>query len=189
MGIFEYIAVLTSIIIGLGMANLLRGLARLIQHPGKVQVYWVHLCWVGFFFFNLVFWWWWEFKLGGLEVWTFHAYFFVIFYAFILFMASAILFPDSMEGYASFKEYFYSRRTWFFSVFVITYLADLWDTLLKGQAYFMSLGNEYLVATGLQVVLGVVAMITRNERFHQVFAVVMLIYQISWALRMYETVA
>ena len=40
MDIFEYVAVLTSIIIGLGIAHLLRGVARLIQHPDTEPVYW-----------------------------------------------------------------------------------------------------------------------------------------------------
>ena len=37
MGMFEYIAVLTSIIVGLGITHLLKGVARLVQHPGRVQ--------------------------------------------------------------------------------------------------------------------------------------------------------
>ena len=48
MDIFEYVAVLVSIIIGLGMAHLLRGLVRIIQHPGRHPAYWVHLGWVGY---------------------------------------------------------------------------------------------------------------------------------------------
>ena len=60
MDLFEYISVLTSIIIGLGMAHLLRGLASLVQHPGRNRVYWVHLVWVGYMFFNMIFFWWWE---------------------------------------------------------------------------------------------------------------------------------
>ncbi len=35
MELFEYIAVLTSIIIGLALTQLLRGLAGLAQHPGR----------------------------------------------------------------------------------------------------------------------------------------------------------
>ena len=46
MDIFEYISVLTSIIIGLGIAHLLRGVASLVQHPGRHRIYWVHLVWV-----------------------------------------------------------------------------------------------------------------------------------------------
>jgi hypothetical protein len=34
MEIFEYVAVLTSIVIGLGITHLLQGVARIIQHPG-----------------------------------------------------------------------------------------------------------------------------------------------------------
>jgi predicted phage tail protein len=43
MGIFEYVAVLTSIIIGLGIAHLLQGVARMIQRQDTEPVYWVHL--------------------------------------------------------------------------------------------------------------------------------------------------
>ena len=38
---FEYVAVLTSIVIGLGITHLLQGVARVIQHPGRERLYWV----------------------------------------------------------------------------------------------------------------------------------------------------
>ena len=79
MDIFEYVAVLTSIIIGLGITHLLRGVAGLIQHPDQHRIYWVHLVWVGYLFFTLIFWWWWEFRLGTIETWTFYLYLFVVF--------------------------------------------------------------------------------------------------------------
>ena len=130
MDIFEYTAVLTSIIIGLGIAHLLRGVAGLIQHPEQARVYWVHLFWVGYLFFTLVFWWWWEFRLGELQAWTFQIYLFVVLYALTLFLASALLFPLSMEGYAGFRDYFYSRRRWFFGLLALTYVVDVGDTLI-----------------------------------------------------------
>jgi len=84
--LFEYVAVLTSIIIGLGMAQLLMGVTRLIQHPEQAKPYWVHLCWVFYMFLFSVFWWWWEFELGAIKEWTFGVYLFVIFYAFLVFL-------------------------------------------------------------------------------------------------------
>ena len=189
MSIFEYVAVLTSIIIGLGMAHLLRGVAGLIQHPDKAKIYWVHLCWVGYLFFTLVFWWWWEFRLNTIETWTFQLYLFVVFYAFTLFLASALLFPASLESYEGYKGYFYSRRAWLFGLVGLTYVVDLIDSLMKGQTYFMSLGMEYLIVSLVQLSLCVVAMLTSNERYHAAFAVAMLAYQLSWAFRMFETIA
>lgn len=186
MGMFEYIAVLTSIIIGLGMAQLLRGVAGLIQQTDKTSVYWVHLCWVGYMFFTLVFWWWWEFRLGTIEIWTFDIYFFVVFYAFVMFLICALLFPVHLEGHKDYKSYFYSMRVWLFGLLGLSYALDWIDSLLKSHEYFMSLGPEYFITSVVQFSLCVVAMWTSNERYHAIFAISMLAYQISWAVRMYE---
>ena len=187
MDMFEYIAVLTSIIIGLGMAQLLRGVSGLIQQPDKSSVYWVHLCWVGYMFFTLVFWWWWEFRLGAIEIWTFNVYFFVVFYAFVMFLMCALLFPINLKGYKDYKDYFYSMRVWLFGLLGLTYALDWIDSLIKGHEYFMSLGPEYLITSLAQLLCSVVAMMTRNERYHAVFAICMFAYQISWAVRMFDT--
>jgi hypothetical protein len=187
MDMFEYIAVLTSIIIGLGMAQLLRGVAGLIQLPDKSPVYWVHLCWVGYMFFTLVFWWWWEFRLGGIEAWTFKIYFFVVFYAFVMFLVCALLFPVNLEYYKDYRRYFYSMRRWLFGLLALTYAMDWIDSLLKGLDYFLNLGPEYLITSVAQLSFCLVAMWTRNERYHAIFAVGMFAYQISWALRIYDT--
>jgi len=188
MEMFEYVAVLTSIIIGLGIAHLLHGMARLIQHPDQDRAYWVHLTWAFYMFLTTVFWWWWEFRLEGVEVWTFQLYLFVLLYAVLLFLLCALLFPASLEGYDGFKGYFYSRRAWFFGIGACIEVVDLGDTLLKGTEYFASLGPEYVASVAIQIPMFVVAMRTKNERFHAVFAVVMVLYQLSFALRMFQTV-
>ena len=187
MDMFEYIAVLTSIIIGLGMAQLLRGVASVIQRRDETSVYWIHLCWVGYMFFTLVFWWWWEFGLGTIEVWTFYIYFFVVIYAFVLFLVCALLFPVNLERDIVYKDHFYSMRVWLFGLLGLTYGLDLIDSLVKGWEHFLGLGPEYLITSALQFSFCMVAMGTRNQLFHGVFAVGMLSYQISWALRIYDT--
>ena len=152
-------------------------------------MYLVHLVWVGYVFFTLVFWWWWEFRLGNLQTWTLQIYLFVVFYAFVLFLVSALLFPVSMEGYSDYRDYFYSRRRWFFGLIALTYVIDVADTSIKGQTHLAELGGEYLLTSLVQFTLCLVAMWTRNERFHSVFALVMFAYQVSWAFRAFETVA
>jgi hypothetical protein len=188
MDIFEYIAVLTSIIIGLGIAHLLHGVARTIQRPDRDPVYWVHLVWVGYVFLTLVFWWWWEFHLGKVGVWTFQIYLFVVLYAVSLFLSASVLYPDTLEGYKGYDDYFYSRRTWFFGLLAISYLTDIPDSLVKGADYWQDLGFEYHVISILRPALCSVAMWTRNRIFHGSFAIGMLVHQISWALRQYGTV-
>jgi hypothetical protein len=188
MEMFEYIAVLTSIIIGLGIAQLLQGFTRLIQHPEQGKIYWVHLCWVTYMFLTTVLWWWWEFRLGEIEEWTFALYMFVLFYAVLIYLLCAFLFPTNFSDYDGPKGYFYSKRSWFFGILMLVNFVDICDTLLKGLEYFASLGSEYLIATILKIVLAGVAMFSKNERYHEVIAVAFLLYQLSWALRSLYTV-
>ena len=188
MEMFEYVAVLTSIIIGLGMAQLLMGITRLIQHPEQARPYWVHLCWVLYMFLLSVFWWWWEFRLGAIELWTFGIYLFVVLYAFLMFLLCALLFPSNFSGYDGFKGYFYAKRSWFFGVFILAQLVDVGDSLIKGMDYFYSLGIQYMVAQPVIVAFSVAAIVTRNERFHASFVLALLAYMFVAGFSLYDIV-
>ena len=188
MSMFEYVAILTSIIVGLSIAHLLQGVARLIQHPGRVKIYWVHLLWVYYMFFAVIFWWWWEFGYSDVETWTFQLYVFVIFYAVLNYMLCTLLFPSELGDYSGFEEYFLSRRRWFFGLTAAVYLVDLADTWIKGAEYFASLGMEYPLSTSIQITACIFAMFTMNKRFHAGFAVLLVLYQMAWAIRNFETI-
>lgn len=188
MEMFEYVSVLTSIIIGLGIAQLLQGITRLIQHPEQGRIYWIHFLWVIYMFLLAVLWWWWEFRLGGIETWTFPLYMFVIIYAVLVYLLCALLFPIDFSGYDGFKGYFYSKRAWFFGLLIITNVIDLCDTLLKGWEYFASLGLEYPIATVSKMILAGIAMFSKNTKFHGFVAVTLLLYQLVWAFRLLFTV-
>ena len=189
MEMFEYVAVLTSIIIGLGIAQLLQGFTRQIQDPEQGEVYWVHLCWVIYMFLTTVLWWWWEFRLGGVDEWTFSLYMFVLIYAVLIYLSCAFLFPTRFSDYGGTKTYFYSKRAWFFGILVVVNFVDLADTLLKGVDHFKSLGVEYPVATTIKIILALVAVFSQNRKYHAVIAIAFLLYQFSWALRSLYTVA
>jgi hypothetical protein len=166
----------------------LSGLARIVQHPGQYKLYPVHLAWVASVLLMLVHFWWWEFGLYAIETWTFGKYLFIIFYAITLFLLCALLFPDSMLDYTSYEDFFYSRRGWFFGLLAATYLLDVIDTLLKGPEHFARFGNEYLFRTPVFVVLCIVAILVRDRRFHIAFVAAALVYQISFILRLFDTI-
>lgn len=187
--IFPHIRIVMGMVIGLGVTRLLSGVARIVQHPKQYQLYPVHLAWVASVLLMLVHFWWWEFGLYQIENWTFGKYLFLIVYAISLFLLCALLFPDSMQDYRSYEDYFYSRRAWFFGLLAATYLLDVVDTLLKGEAHFARFGNEYLFRTPVFVALCIAAILVRNRYFHMVFIVLTLIYQVSFILRLFDTIA
>ena len=185
--IFLHIRVVLGIILGLSVARLLNGLSRFVQHPGRDRVYLVHLGWVLSMLLTLVHFWWWEFWFFSVPVWTFLMYFFLISYAILLFLLCALLFPDDIAEYAGYEAFFISRRRWFFGILAVTFVFDLIDTLMKGEAHFALYGIEYFIRVPAYVILCVVAMITTNRRFHAIFVAASLVYQVSWILRLFET--
>ncbi|WOS61217.1 hypothetical protein [Sinorhizobium fredii] len=184
--IFSHIRVVMGMIISLSLARLLSGVALFIQHPGKTKVYWIHLGWVLFLFVFLVDFWWWEYHLHALPVIDVTVYLFVILYACVFFFLSVLLFPTSLEDYSGYEHYFMSRRAWFFGFLALAFLVDLIDTAVKGKAYFESFGIEYPLRNAAYIALCIVAALTPNRRFHAVFLVGGLLYQLAWMYRAFD---
>ncbi len=187
--VFPHIRIVIGMVVGLGVTRLLTGLARMIQHPDRDAIYGVHLAWVASLLLYLVHFWWWEFGLFGIEDWTFGTYLFVIGYAVTLFLLCALLFPDSMADYSGYEDFFLARRGWFFGLLAATYGMDVIDTLIKGEEHFARFGIEYLIRTPLLIALCLIAIWTRDRRFHIAFVAFTLIYQISWIARLFDRIA
>ncbi len=182
---YLHIRTLIALVIGLSITHNLGGLAAIVQHPGRRKLYAVHLAWVASLLLGAINFWWWEFRLHELS-WTFGRYLFVISYASLFYVMAVLLFPKDLDDYDSYRDYFLSRRKWLFGILALTYVADIGDTLLKGQAYLASFGWEYPVRIAAYLALCGVAAFTRNGKFHAAFAVANLAYQISYILRLYD---
>jgi hypothetical protein len=185
--IFLHIRVVMGIMLGMSMTRLLTGAARFVQHPGKQKIYWVHLGWVVSMLLTLIHFWWWEFRLYDIQNWNFQIYFFLIVYTIVLFLLCTLLFPDNIAEYSGYEDFFISRRKWFFGLLALTYVFDLIDTLLKGRAHYEAFGSEYLVRVPVFVALCVVAIVTPNRWFQAALVAGSLIYQVSWIVRLFDT--
>jgi hypothetical protein len=175
-------------ILGLGVGHLLRGVSRIVQHPRKYKIYWVHLVWTLFLFLYLIHFWWWEFYLQKVSQWTFPLYFFIALYATLLFLLCSLFFPDEMGEYDGYRGYYYSRRQWIFTLMTILFIADIIDTFIKGAEYRSRLGVFYEVRTGTYILLSVLAIKIRNPRFHAAFAVFALAVEAVNILKLYLTI-
>ena len=108
-----HVRVLIALILGLSVTRLVSGIAALVQHPGRYSIWPVHLCWVAWALLNVVTFWWWEFRLSFVQHWTFPLYAFVCVYASMYYFLSALLFPQDLDEYKGYQDYFLSRRRWF----------------------------------------------------------------------------
>ena len=125
--------VLVSIIIGLGIAEILTGIARQIRCRGSVHGYWVHSVLVVAIFFALLQQWW---EIWGLRVvleWTFNGLVMMLSGPVCLFLIAHLLFPEPMQG-ANFREYYHGamRPIWWLATFAVV-LATLFRPLIFGS--------------------------------------------------------
>src|ERR1700761_2421516 len=129
---FSHVRAILGFVISLGIARLLSGLARFVQHPARLTPDALHLGWSASILILLVHFWWWEFWLGVIPVWTFGLYAFLLFFVLQLYLLTTLLYPDDIAEYAGYGDYFMQRRAWFFGLYASVQLFDMVDTLIKG---------------------------------------------------------
>lgn len=117
---FEFLMVLMSIIIGLGLSELLTNVARQIRARKNSKVFWVHSGTVVLLLVAFLQIWWETWDLRVIEVWTFPSLMMMLAAPAGLFMISHIVFPDVIEG-ADFEDYYFrnSRVLWSIAAFVV----------------------------------------------------------------------
>ena len=186
--VFTHVRVIIGIILGLSVSRLLTGIARIIQHPQRRNIYPVHLGWVLFTLLTVVHFWWFEFYLHQLVLWKFEAYLFVIFFASMHFLACAMLFPDSMEGYTGYEDYFMSRRGWFFGIVISIFILDFIDTAMKGMNHLRSLGPEYPLRNLVLIGLLGAGIYLSNQRAQLALLLAALIIQTAFILVQFDTI-
>ncbi|MBB3147725.1 hypothetical protein FHS21_004157 [Phyllobacterium trifolii] len=186
--VFTHVRVIIGIVLGLSVSRLLTGIARIIQHPQRKNIYVVHLGWVLFAFLTVVHFWWFEFYLHALVLWKFEAYLFVIFFASLHFLACSMLFPDSMEGYSGYEDYFMSRRAWFFGILVSIFICDFLDTAMKGMAHFRTLGAEYPFRNLFLIALFGLGIYVRRQKIQLVVLALALVTQVAFILVQFDTI-
>src|SRR2546430_1864363 len=172
MAAFEYLSVLISIILALGMTRVLGGVGEMLQARSHRRIYWVHAIWIINLFLYLVIAWWIFYRWRNQQPWTFFLFVFVLISPTVLYLASLLLFPreSDVDRAIDYKTHYYANHRAFFVLFGLFTPVDIVDSLLKGIPHFLGLGPQYIVSSSLYFAGFLTAAITRNERYHQIFA-------------------
>ena len=136
MSLFEFLMVLLSIIIGLGLAEILQGIARQIRNRDSVSGYWVHAVAVCLVFVALLQQWWEIWGLQNYSGWSFLGLLMMLTGPIGLFLISYLLFPQPVKG-ANYREHYYGpmRPVWWIAVLTVT-LATLFRPIVFGEELF-----------------------------------------------------
>lgn len=187
---FDYFAILISIIFGLALTHLLRGLGRVIQLRREIHIYWVHIIWaINCAIFISGSWWgmyWWR----GLETWSYEWFLFIYGFAVAIFMGAYMLFPAEFGPGINFESYFYANRRWFFGIQTTVFLMDIPETLQKGSWHLRAVPEQYPYVITCFLLVCVIGFITSNRRAHSVLCITWLLTALVYTfLSSFERIA
>jgi hypothetical protein len=161
---FNYLAVLISIVLGLGITQLLSGVGRLLQGRRRVRLYWPTLAWVGLLLVIQVQTWWAMFGLRTLRSWTFFGFSLVLLQPIVLYLLAALALPDASSETVDLREHYYDHSRWFFGLTVLLLAVSLTrDRVITGSLP----GPLNLAMHGLLFLGWGIAALTQRETYHR----------------------
>jgi type III secretory pathway component EscS len=123
---FEFIMVLVSIIMGLGITTLLRGVVRALRPDTTTAPGLVHAIWVAWVFVMHVGVWSGRWALANRPLWTLWDLLGFLLVPILLFALAELTFP--LEGvHTNLTDYYYKIRSRFFPVAVALMVAMIWS--------------------------------------------------------------
>jgi hypothetical protein len=152
---FEYLSVLISIILALGMTRVLAGVGEMLQARSRRHIYWVHAIWIFNLFLWLVVAWWIFYRWRDQQPWTFFLFVFVLISPTILYLASLLLFPreGDVDLAIDYKTHYYANHRAFFILFALFTPVDIVDSVLKGIPHVLQLGPQYRMHSTARMVI------------------------------------
>jgi phage-related holin len=182
MGVFEYIGVLVSVIMGLGITHLTTGTSKLIQHRSEVRLYLPHMLWTLNILIFILLIWWGMFSWSGHQTWFAYEYLFITLYAIVMFFLASLLYPWDMAKDVDVREHFFGNRTWFFSVLLVAWGIDVLATLVKADVGLRSIPTGYFGFIGVQMLIAIIGILSRNRIVHTVLPAIFLVIVLSLVL-------
>ncbi|GHN03185.1 hypothetical protein WSM22_46740 [Cytophagales bacterium WSM2-2] len=169
---FEYVTVFISIILGLGVTQILTGIADLVHQKERVKVYWPHTVWVLLALILHVQEWWVIFELRTFERWRLPTFLFIMLYPTVLFILARLLFPFGYsEGAIDLKEFYYKNYRKIFLFVSILAMLSILDNLIMRQYVIEDLVGPSVVFISFS---SVALIKSKKQWVHQLMAALML---------------
>lgn len=169
MDAFSYLSVLLSIILGLGLTQVLTGVGRVIRHRDRVHVDWLPMLWAGVLLVVYVQVWWSMFGLRELRSWTFIQFLIVLLQTVTLYMMAAMLLPEQIEESGTDLRGYYDRHhRWFFGFFLATLVISVGKDVIIG-GHLPEASN--LAFHAIFAAISVSAIVVARRRYHEIVGV------------------
>ena len=168
MQVYDYIAVMLSIVLGLGATQMLSGLSQVIQNCNRIKNYWVFYAWVIVVLgLILQFWWaYWDYR--AYQNWTFFKFVYLLSGPAVLYFSSRILVPEDIGTQCSnlVTYCFRIRRPFYWSLAIVMFFAMTSPFVVREGDFF----TEFRVLQGLGLIAALAGAIARIQIVQELVA-------------------
>lgn len=163
--------VLVSLIIGLGLAELLSGVAQTIRNKNAVNLYWVHSVFIVVIFLALLQAWWEIWGVRETPTWTFIGLLIMLGGPIGLFLISHLVFPEQLAG-SDLKLFYYEKMNpvFWIAVFTVVISEMFRPIVLDSQLFALDSLSSFLL-----VPIFVSMTQTKNQIFHSCMVVIVFV--------------
>lgn len=172
---FEYVIAFTSIILGLGITQILTGVSDIVADWDNVKFSTPHSLYILVVFLIHIQDWWWTYSMQEIvEVWTIAKVISILSFPIILYLQARMLFPTGgRQMEKDLKFYFEDRWKWMYGLGMASVVASAWNNIMisKLDAYLQIPQIMYFSAYLIFLVLDV-----KKEIYHTAFVVLQLIF-------------
>ena len=174
---YQHVVVVMSIVLGLSVTQLLKGLAQLYRTRNRVRTYWLHTAWmVLLVFYSLVLWWLhWNYR--SIDDWSFFSFVLYLSPMIVFYFLTSIVIPDPSDPVTDYREHYFSSRVGFFGTFAVQLVLAHAAGVIVRRLPLVDPSDPFRLA---MVVLLLVAMRSASARVHAVvlalFAIVIVAF-------------
>ena len=153
---FDYLAVVTSIVLGLGITQLMTGVGQLLVIHNRVQSPWIPLAWVLILLLAQLEFWWWHFGLASRQEWRFFSFLLLLASPVLMYLLSVLIFPKvdgpGPECTVNWFDHHAANRHWFFALAIAVLAVNTLEAMSRGDKFFNIIRLSHSIWAGLFVV-------------------------------------
>ncbi|MDH3212948.1 MAG: hypothetical protein OEM05_10730 [Myxococcales bacterium] len=179
MSLFEYISVMVSVVLALGIAQILTGIGAFLSARDRHRAYWLHSVWLTFLALLHVYMWWYFWDLRSNPPDTSPAFIFTLLGPALIYLPTYVLLEGRFPSNA--KEHFDRVRRPFFALIIAGTTYQILNQLLNPWVLGYSVPVVFKVGTVLQVGAATAGFFTSDRRVHGAIALYFLMAMV-WAL-------
>ena len=181
MSPFEFVTIFCSLILGLALTHIFRGVSDLYEIRERVKTYWLNSLWVVTVIMWSIFSWWglWELSII-LENWHYSQYWFLMMNLSSIYFFTTLVLPKATdEGIIDLEAHYYSVHKAFFSIVAFS----LFTTVAVNYSLFgKPMISDMTIMPFIVGCAAVGAVFTESRLYHKIIGVFMFVMFIAFQL-------